>query len=288
MAAEALQLNASIDPRLVFGREIESERDRLDFAGSLIDRVDLTDAMGRIRAFLRNGAPHQIVTVNLDFLTIAQKDARFRDTINTSDLAVADGMPLVWLSRLRGRPLPQRVTGVELVDRCAALAAERHESVYLLGAGPGIGEAAARELQDRHPGLEIAGVHAPPFRPLTDDEDERIVESIRAAAPAFLFVAFGAPRQDLWIRTHLDRLGVPVAMGVGCVLDLLAGAVRRAPLWVQRGGLEWTYRLAHEPRRLWRRYVLDDMPMLGRLLFSSLHNDGDLERLPQRAEGAGS
>src|SRR5438552_2690281 len=105
---------------------------------------------------------------------------------------------------------------------------------------------------------------------------------------SFLFVAFGAPRQDLWIRTHLDRLGVPVAMGVGCVLDLLAGAVQRAPLWVQRGGLEWTYRLAHEPRRLWRRYVREDMPMLGRLLFSSLHNEGDLERLPRGAEGASS
>lgn len=288
MAAETFQLQSSVDrasvdldQRLVFSRELELDRDRLNFAGALIDRVDLPDAVDRIRGFVGSGAPHQIMTVNLDFLTIAQKDHRFRETINAADLAVADGMPLVWLSRLQRRPLPQRVTGVELVDQCAAVAAERGEGVYLLGAGPGIAQSAADRLQERHPGLRIAGVSSPPFRPLTEEEDERIVASIRAAAPAFLFVAFGAPRQDLWIRTHIERLGVPVAMGVGCVLDLLAGVVQRAPLWVQRAGLEWTYRLAHEPRRLWRRYMLDDMPMLGRLLVASMRG-GELSSMPRR------
>lgn len=282
MAAEALQLQSPLDERFLFSRDLEPDRSRLELAGALIDRVDLSDAVDRIRGFLHSGAPHQVMTVNLDFLTIAQKDRRFRDLINGSDLAVADGMPLVWLSRLKRQPLPQRVTGVELVDRSAAIAADRGEGVYLLGAAPGIARAAADRLQERHPGLQIAGVYSPPFRPLSEEEDERIVDSIRAAAPGFLFVAFGAPRQDIWIRTHLERLQVPVAMGVGCVLDILAGAVRRAPSWVQAAGLEWTYRLVHEPRRLWRRYVLNDMPMLGRLLLASLRTGGDL---PSRRAG---
>ena len=287
MAAEAFQLQTPLDQRLL-GRDFEQKRTRLDFAGALIDRVDLPEAVARIRAFLRAGVPHQIMTVNLDFLTIAQKDHWFRETINASDLAVADGMPLVWLSRLKREPLPQRVTGVELVDHCAAIAAEQGEGVYLLGAAPGVGRAAADRLQERHPGLQIAGVYSPPFRRLSDEEDERIVESIRAAAPGFLFVAFGAPRQDLWIRSHLERLQVPVAMGVGCVLDLLAGAMRRAPLWVQRAGLEWTYRLLHEPRRLWRRYMFNDAPMLGRLLLASMRRGGELSSMSEQPKGLGS
>src|SRR4051794_5065512 len=202
MAAEALQLQSTLDQRLLRGRGFNAERDRLELAGALIDRIDLSDAVDRIRGFVHAGRPHQIVTVNLDFLTIAQRDAGFRETINSSDLAVADGMPLVWLSRIKGNALPQRVTGVELVDRCAAVAAEQREGVYLLGAAPGVAEAAAQRLEQRHPGLRIAGVQSPPFRPLSADEDERLVASIRAASPAFLFVAFGAPRQDLWIRQH--------------------------------------------------------------------------------------
>jgi N-acetylglucosaminyldiphosphoundecaprenol N-acetyl-beta-D-mannosaminyltransferase len=281
MAVQARQFQPPLDQVFLRHPAYEPDRNRLDLAGALIDRVDLSDAVQRIRGFLNSGAPHQVVTVNLDFLTIAQKDSRFRDTINDADLAVADGMPLVWLSHLKGQPIPQRVTGVELVDQSAAIAADRGEGVYLLGAAPEIAHAAAGRLQERHPGLQIAGVHSPPFRPLSDEEDDYIVDSIRAAAPGFLFVAFGAPRQDLWIKTHLERLQVPVAMGVGCTLDLLAGAVKRAPSWVQDAGLEWTYRLLQEPTRLWRRYMLNDMPMLGRLLLTSIKSS-DLHPAPDR------
>jgi N-acetylglucosaminyldiphosphoundecaprenol N-acetyl-beta-D-mannosaminyltransferase len=228
--------------------------------------VDLATAIERMRRFVHSGSPHQIMTVNLDFLRIADRTPDFRETINGADLAVADGMPLVWVSRLQGQALPARITGVELVDEACQIAASSGTGVFLLGAASGVAEAAARRLEHRVPGLDVVGVYSPPFGRLTPEENARIIGLIRAARPGFLFVALGAPRQDLWIREHRDQLGVPVAMGVGCAFDLLAGRVSRAPMWMQRAGLEWSYRLLQEPRRLWRRYMVDDLPMLIRLV----------------------
>jgi N-acetylglucosaminyldiphosphoundecaprenol N-acetyl-beta-D-mannosaminyltransferase len=245
-------------------------RRRVSLNGSLIDQVDFAAAVARIRGFLTAGGEHQVVTVNLDFLSIAERDPHFRDTINRADLAVADGMPVVWASRLTETPLPQRIAGVDLVDACCELAAESNGGIFLLGAAPGVADVAAQRLKDLYPGLQIAGTYSPPFGELTPQENERIVARIRAARPDFLFVALGAPRQDQWIRAHLGQLGVPVSMGVGCVLDLLAGNVNRAPQWMQRTGLEWAYRLGQEPSRLWRRYIMDDLPTLGRVVLSSL------------------
>jgi N-acetylglucosaminyldiphosphoundecaprenol N-acetyl-beta-D-mannosaminyltransferase len=120
--------------------------------------------------------------------------------------------------------------------------------------------------------------HAPPFGPISPEEDERIVAKIQQARPGFLFVALGAPRQDFWIRNHRDRLGVPVSMGVGCVFDLLAGTVRRAPEWMQSAGFEWSYRLMQEPSRLWRRYLVDDLPLFGRLSLMALDSHRTMKR----------
>jgi N-acetylglucosaminyldiphosphoundecaprenol N-acetyl-beta-D-mannosaminyltransferase len=162
------------------------------------------------------------------------------------------------------------VAGVELVKESCRVAAGLGARIFLLGAAPGVAEAAGRRLEATYPGLEIAGTYSPPVGVLGAAENRQIVELIREAQPEFLFVALGAPRQDLWIREHLSELQVPVAMGVGCVFDLLAGNVRRAPGWMQRTGLEWAFRLVHEPQRLWRRYLLNDLPMLLRLATGSL------------------
>jgi N-acetylglucosaminyldiphosphoundecaprenol N-acetyl-beta-D-mannosaminyltransferase len=245
-------------------------RGRLKLGGVLIDQVDLVEAGRRIEGFLRTGRPHQIVTVNLDFLSIAHYNDRFREVLNRSDLAVADGMPLVWASHLRGEPLPERVTGGSLVAECCRLAAASGEGVFLLGAGPGVASVAGATLAARFPGLRIVGAYSPPMGPLSRRQNARILNMVRSARPGFLFVALGAPRQDLWIAEHMDYLGVPVAMGVGSVLDVIAGVVNRAPPWMQQVGLEWTYRLLHEPRRLWRRYLLNDTGMLGRLILDGL------------------
>lgn len=254
-------------------------RPRVELAGTLIDKVDRASAIEMIRTFIGGASPHQVVTVNLDFLSIASRDTRFQKTINQADLAVADGMPLVWLSRLKGQGLAERVAGVDLVEDCCALAAELQLSIFLLGAAPGIAPRAAERLQARHPGLRVAGTYSPPMNAPQPEEDLRMVDLVRAAAPDLLFVALGAPRQDMWIRDHLADLDVPVSMGVGCVLDLLAGSVTRAPTWMQRSGLEWSYRLLKEPGRLWRRYLLADIPTLGRLLLQTMR-ETDIPAVP--------
>ena len=270
MASEALVVREAPRRAPVWGmprplRDLGIRR-RVNLGGVLIDQVDVPSAVDRIRGFLNSGRLNQIVTVNLDFVAIARRDAHFRETLNAAELAVADGMPLVWASRLTGSTVPSRITGNDLLDECCRLAVQTTSSIFLLGAAPGVADTAARRLCERFPGLRIAGVYAPPFGPLTEAENEEILRRIHRAKPQFLFVALGAPQQDIWIRANRDRLNVPVCMGVGCALDLLAGLVARAPAWMQAAGLEWLFRLVQEPGRLWRRYIVDDLPIFGWLL----------------------
>ena len=235
-----------------------------------VHRVTLAGVLKRLDEYIRDGRPRQIVTVNMDFIRLAHVDPVFREVVNGADLAVPDGMPLLWASRLLGEPLNERVTGVDIVERGAALAAERGYSIFLLGAEEGVAAAAADRLVRRYPGLRIAGTYAPPVGPFSEEEERRILRLVRAARPDMLFVAFGAPRQDVWIRRHQQALGVPVAVGVGGTFNFLAGRTKRAPRWMQRAGMEWCHRLVHEPRRLWRRYLLGDLPIFLGILASGL------------------
>ena len=252
-------------------------RPRIELAGVLVDRVDQNAAAAALEGFLADGRSHQIVTVNTDFVRLAQQDASFRALLNRADLAVADGMPIVWLSRMQGDPLPARVAGIELVEESCRLAARDGVGVFLLGAGPGVAEAAARELAIRHPGLRVAGVLSPSFGDWSAAEEDRIVDAIRAAGRCVLFVAFGAPRQDRFIAAHLAEIATPIAIGVGCTFDIIVGAKRRAPAWMRKSGLEWLWRLLQEPRRLARRYLLQDLPLFFRLSFAAIR---DARRAP--------
>jgi N-acetylglucosaminyldiphosphoundecaprenol N-acetyl-beta-D-mannosaminyltransferase len=150
------------------------------------------------------------------------------------------------------------------------LAAKEGYSVFLLGGEEGVPQAAAAILAERYPGLQIAGAYAPPLGPFSDAENRKMVEMIRAARPHMLFVAFGAPKQDLWIAHHQAEIGVPVAVGVGGVFNFITGRVPRAPVWMQKSGTEWLFRLVQEPRRLWRRYFVQDMPIVARMCLEAL------------------
>jgi N-acetylglucosaminyldiphosphoundecaprenol N-acetyl-beta-D-mannosaminyltransferase len=247
-------------------------RPRTEIAGVLVDRIDREAARTILDGFLVDGARHQVCTVNSDFLAIAQRDASFRETVNRADLAVADGMPLVWLSRLLRAPLPERVTGFDLIGIACELAARSGVGVFLLGAGPGIAARAGQMLQRTHPGLRIAGTYSPPFGPHDTAEERRMVQHISAAGRCLLFVAFGAPKQDRFIRAHLAELDVPIAIGIGGALDILSGTVPRAPGWMQRAGFEWVWRMAQEPGRMWRRYLVDDTRIVASVAVAALRN----------------
>lgn len=263
-------------------------RYQVNLLGTWIDKIDLAEACEHIVGFIREGTAHQIVTVNVDFLRLSARDTAFRQLINSADLVVADGMPLVWASRLLAEPLPERITGVELVQTCARLSVEHDFRIFLLGAAPGIAEQAAATLRARFPGVQIVGALAPAMANLPPAAEAALIQQIREAAPHFLFVAFGAPNQDEWIRSHMNSLGVPVCMGVGGTFDILAGRVRRAPLWMQRHGLEWLFRVVQEPGRLWKRYFIHDLPIFIRLMlhcrFGAVAMRGRVEGVPSPAD----
>jgi N-acetylglucosaminyldiphosphoundecaprenol N-acetyl-beta-D-mannosaminyltransferase len=201
------------------------------------------------------------VTANLDFLAIARRRDGFRHLLANADLVVCDGKPLQWAAALCGDALPARVTGSDILLETCQLSAAHGYRLFLLGAAPGVADRAARALERLHPGMVIAGTYAPPVGPFDADEDAAIVARIREARTDALFVALGAPRQDEWIRDHLGELGVALCVGVGGVFNFFAGETRRAPGWIQRCGMEWAFRLAQEPTRLWRRYLRDDLPV---------------------------
>jgi N-acetylglucosaminyldiphosphoundecaprenol N-acetyl-beta-D-mannosaminyltransferase len=228
--------------------------------GTPVDSLDMPETLDRIEEMIHagrlSGKYHQVVTANTDFLVKARKDTELRKVIQQADLCTADGMPLVWGARLLGVPIPGRVAGADLVPLLAQRAAQKGFSLYFLGAEPGIAAQAARILQDRYPGLQIAGIESPPFQPIEKTQPE-VLARIRAANPDVLLVAFGNPKQEKWIARFGAEIKVPVMIGVGGSLDFIAGKTRRAPRWMQNNGLEWFYRLIQEPRRLWQRYAVD-------------------------------
>jgi N-acetylglucosaminyldiphosphoundecaprenol N-acetyl-beta-D-mannosaminyltransferase len=228
--------------------------------GVPVDNLTMDEALTRCDEMIAvgraNGRTHQIATVNADFVVNSLHDPELRRILQEADMATADGMPLVWASRLLGGPVPGRVTGADLVPALAARAAEQGYSIFFLGAREGVAAKAAEILCERHPGLKVAGVYSPPPASVLE-MDRAVFERVAAAKPDILLVAFGNPKQEKWIRMYAPELHVPVCIGIGGTLDMIVGVTKRAPAWMQRSGLEWFYRMAQEPRRLLKRYVHD-------------------------------
>ena len=223
------------------------------------DVVDLSGAVERIEALVSAGAGGAIFTPNVDHVVNAERVPALARAYARVELSLADGMPLVWASRVLGPALPERVAGSDLADPLLARAAARGWPVFLLGGRPGAAEKAARELQGR--GVTVVGAEGPRI-----DADGRVdpavLERLRGASAALLLVGLGSPKQELFIDRYRDLLGRSVCFACGAVIDFLAGELPRAPRWMARSGLEWAYRLGREPRRLWRRYLIDDPAFL--------------------------
>jgi len=225
--------------------------------GVPFDNVTRAEAIQRIEAMIASRKPHYLVTPNVDFLVQARRDIELRRILLEAHLVLCDGTPLVWVSRWLGNALPERVAGADLVPSLIQVAAQKKYRLFLLGATVESAEQAVRRLEQRYPGIVIAGHYSPPFNQLLEMDHQTIRNRILAAEPDLLFVSFGCPKQEKWVAMHYRSLGVPVTAGVGATIDFLAGKVARAPIWMQRSGTEWMFRLAQEPRRLFRRYLTD-------------------------------
>jgi len=230
----------------------------------LFDNLDLAQSVATVERALACGRRGYVVTPNVDHLVLYRDCPAFRAACREAALRLADGMPIVWASRLIGQPLRARAAGSDLFPVLCGMAAVRGHTVFLLGGAAGVADQAAIRLVARFPGLRIAGVYAPPDRFQHEGEAaEAAVRAVNAARPSVLFVALGTPKQELWVHRHWSRLDVGVALCCGAAFDFVAGVQIRAPDWMQRAGLEWLWRLARNPRRLWRRYLVRDAAFLG-------------------------
>ena len=222
--------------------------------GLPLANVTAEEAVDEIEKLILSGSSHQVATANLDFWLNSMRDVELHQIIANCTLVLPDGMPLVWISRLFGYPLKERVSGVDIVPQLAELSARKGYSIFLLGGGKGVAARAAARLEEMHPGCQIAGHYAPPLADLGRMDHGETIARIREAKPDILLVAFGNPKQEKWIHMHGKKCGVPVSIGVGGTFDMLVGDVERAPVWMQRCGLEWLGRSMQEPTRLLPRY----------------------------------
>ncbi|MEW9554195.1 WecB/TagA/CpsF family glycosyltransferase [Nonomuraea sp. NPDC050783] len=240
---------------------------RVRVGGVDLDPVTQAEAVERVADGLAAGRGGHIVTPNADICRMAAADPALGRLVASADLVVADGMPLVWASRLLGVPLPERVTGADLLWALCGLAARRGWPVYLLGGPPGAPQQAARALVRTYPGLRVCGAHAPSYGFDTGREGrEAVRRKVVTARPRLVFVGLGFPRQDHLIAELRRDLPRAWFLGCGAAIGFAAGAVPRAPRWMRRAGLEWAFRLSAEPGRLARRYLVDDLPFVARLL----------------------
>lgn len=224
--------------------------------GVPFDNVTLASSLERIDEMIASGRSHYIATANVDFVVRARRDPRFRRALLGANMILCDGTPLIWTSRLLGNPLPERVAGSDLVPELLKRAAQKNYRLFFLGATPEACAQAAANVRKQFPQI-VVDYFSPPFCPLNEMDNDEIAKRICAAQPDIVLVAFGSPKAEKWMSANYHLPGVPVMIGVGATIDFLAGHVKRAPLWMQRCGLEWIFRLLQEPRRLFKRYMTD-------------------------------
>lgn len=240
---------------------------RVDILRCPLDAISFEEAVSRLEGAVRTGSRLVLAAGNVDQVMKARRDPAFADTLRQSDLVVADGVPLVWAAAILGEPVRGRVSGTDLVRRCAAISARTGRAVALVGGRPGVADRAAVELERANPGAVVRAMPTP--MPLTDADSRAVAEQIRRLGAAIVLVALGAPRQERWVQAYLGESGANVGMGVGSAFDIICGDQPRAPRWMCDHGLEWCHRMLLDPRRLARRYLIEDSPFLVHLAWAA-------------------
>jgi N-acetylglucosaminyldiphosphoundecaprenol N-acetyl-beta-D-mannosaminyltransferase len=241
--------------------------------GVPIAAVQIPDVVAQMEKWIAGRErSHYICVTNVHVIMEGRQDPSFGEVLRSADLCVPDGMPLVWLGRHRGHALPRRVCGPDLLIDFCSTTKDAGYAHFFLGGQPSVTRKLTHELRSRFPDLRVAGIYSPPFRQLTQEEDDAITTQINRAAPDVLWVGLGCPKQERWMREHRDKLQVPVVIGVGQAFDIHSGNAPQAPLWMREHGLEWLFRLYREPRRLWRRYLIYNTEFIFALLVESLYS----------------
>lgn len=244
----------------------ETAQARANILGVGVSPLTMSKALQAVDRWIARREPHYVCVTSVHGLMESQRDDGLRRIHNAAGLVTPDGMPLVWVSRLKGFRHVERVYGPDLllaVCRHSTRMGYRH---FFYGGGPGVPERLAANLVRRFPGLLVAGTYAPPFRALTPEEDARVIRIVNDAGPDIVWVGLSTPKQERWMAAHVGRTRAPVMIGVGAAFDFHAGLKKQAPRWMRRSGLEWSFRLLMEPRRLWARYLING-PLFLSLLF---------------------
>ncbi|CAN5151059.1 WecB/TagA/CpsF family glycosyltransferase [soil metagenome] len=263
--AATLRTPAATTPRT---RRMESAT--VNILGVEVSSVNLNMTLAAIDRWIYTREQGYICITGVHGVMESSRDESLRDIHNCAGLVVPDGMPLVWINRLRGKHHVDRVYGPDLTLACCELSVARGYRHFFYGGNEGVPELLAERLTQRFPGLQVAGTYSPPFRPLTPAEDDAIVSQINDSGADIVWVGLSTPKQERWMHDHMGRLKAPVMIGVGAAFDFHAGLKKQAPYWMQRSGLEWFFRLVTEPRRLWRRYLINNPAFLWGMLLQTL------------------
>lgn len=233
---------------------------RMKFMNSFIDNVTMEEAINYIEECIRLRKIGQVITPNIDQIVRIETDSYFKEICDNAELLLMDGHPLLWIAKWYGTPIKEKICGSDLVPRLCEVAAQKGYSVFFLGAAPGVAQRAADKLHERLSNLKVAGVYSPPLGFEKDKEEiNRINLILRDSHADMLFVGMGVPKQDIFIYENMNTYQIPMSFSIGGTIDFIAGEQKRAPKWMSDHGFEWFYRFLQEPKRLFKRYFIDDV-----------------------------
>lgn len=233
---------------------------RIKFLNTEVDNLTMNEAVQKIEQLILSKKPSYVVTPNVDHIVKLEKDKEFQEVYKEADLILTDGMPLIWISKMKKTPIKEKVSGSDLFTEVCKLAANKGYKVFLLGAAEGVAAKAAENLKEKYKGLNVVGTYSPSYGfEKKEDEIQEIIKMINEVKPDVLAVGLGAPKQEKFLYNYRKQLNVPVSLAIGASIDFEAGNIDRAPEWMQHSGLEWFYRLYKEPKRMFKRYLVDDM-----------------------------
>lgn len=236
---------------------------RIKFMNTDIDNLTMAETLNEIEKLIQKKNRSYVVTPNVDHIVRLEKDEELQKVYKNASLILTDGKPLIWISKWYKTPIKEKISGSDLFPRVCQLAANKNYTMYLLGAAEGVADTAARNLMKKYPGLNIVGTYSPPFGfEKNEQEMNKIKTQIQDVHPDILIVGLGCPKQEKFMYYHCKELGVPISFGLGASIDFEAGNIKRAPKWMSNHGLEWLYRFSKEPKRLFKRYFVDDLKII--------------------------